>query len=98
MIALGLSCAVFSLGLYGVLSRRDLIGILVSVELMLGAASVLLASGGAASGAKSGAVQGVALLVLLLAAAEAAVGLSLLLALRRRSGRTRVDELSEVNG
>lgn len=98
MIALGLSCAAFSLGLYGVLSRRDLIGVLVAVELMLGAGSVLLASAGAAAGAKSGTVQSVTLLVLLLAAAEAAVGLSLLLALHRRTRRTRVDELSEVSG
>lgn len=98
MIALGLSCAVFALGLYGVLSRRDLIGVLVSVELMLGAGGILLAAAGAASGAASGAVQSIALMVLLLAAAEAAVGLSLLLALHRRSGRTRVDELSEVSG
>lgn len=98
MIALAVACALFSLGLYAVLSRRDIVGVLVGVEIMLGAGSVLLASLGAASGASSGSVQAIGIVVLLLAAAEAAVGLSLLLALYRTSGRSRVDELSEVSG
>ncbi|MCX8007357.1 MAG: NADH-quinone oxidoreductase subunit K [Coriobacteriia bacterium] len=95
---LALACSLFSLGLYAVLTRRDLVGVLVGVEVMVGAAAVLVASLGAASGASSGAVQAVGLLVLVLGAGEAAVGLSLLLALDRGSGRTRVDELDEVSG
>lgn len=98
MIALALACIVFSLGLYAVLSRRDVIGILVGVEIMLGGGSVLLSALGAASGAPSGSIQGIGLMVLLIAAAEAAVGLSLLLMLYRTSGRSRIDELSEVSG
>lgn len=98
MIALALACALFSLGLYAILTRRDLIGVLVGVEVMMGAASLLVASLGAASGAASGGVQAVGALLLVLAAAEAAVGLALLLALYRTSGRSRLEELDEVSG
>jgi NADH-quinone oxidoreductase subunit K len=98
MIALGLSCALFTLGLYAVLSRRDVIGVLVGVEVMMGAGSLLLATLGAAAGGASGTVQAIGALLLVVAAGEAAVGLALLLALYRTSGRTRIDELNEVSG
>lgn len=93
-----MSCALFSIGLYGVLSRRDIVAILASIEVMLGGALVLLVGLGAS--AKSGplALEGVALLVIVVAAAEAAVGLTLLVALARRSRRTRIDEVTEVKG
>lgn len=90
------TAGLFCLGLFGVLTRRDVIAVLASVELMLGAANVQLVAQGVASG--RGEAQALALFVLVIAAAEAAVGLALLLAAVRRSGRSRVDELAEVQG
>lgn len=95
-----LCLALFCLGLYGVLVRRDVLGILASVEVMLGSANVLLVALSASSGEASPLFnpEGVALAVVVVAAAEAAVGLALLLTAARRSGKTRIDELTEVDG
>lgn len=93
VIASGLFCA----GLYGVLTRRDIVAILASIEVMLGAALVLLVALGASAESPS-TIEGVALIVIVVAAAEAALGLALLVAVARRSRRTRIDELVEVKG
>jgi NADH-quinone oxidoreductase subunit K len=92
-----LTSLLFSVGLFGVLTRRDLVAVLASVELMLGAANIQIIAFAAVRG-EYGTGQSLALLVLVIAAAEAAVGFALLVALARRSGRTRVDELMEVEG
>ena len=96
------SCGLFSLGLYGVLTRRDLVAILVAIEVMLGGAMLLLVGLGSLArggiGRTGAGVEGIALLVLVVAAAEAAVGLALVVVIARRSGRTRIDELTEVEG
>lgn len=97
MIALAVGCLLFALGLYGVLTRRDLVAILASVEVMVGAPLLLLVSIGAGMGG-SAAVEAVGLLVIVLAAAEAAVGLALVVAVARRLKTTRLDELTEVKG
>jgi NADH-quinone oxidoreductase subunit K len=94
------ACALFGIGLLGVLVRRDIIALLASVEVMLGGALVLLVGLGA-SVKQVGtpvSVEGVALVVIVVAAAEAAVGLALLVAVARRRGTTRIDDLNEVKG
>jgi NADH:ubiquinone oxidoreductase subunit K len=95
-MTLVLSCLVAAAGLYGVMTRRDLVAVLASVEVMLGGASLLLVSYAAAGTAPAGG-QGYALLVLAVGAAEAAVGIALLVSLVRR-GRSRTDQISEVRG
>ncbi len=98
MTALVVTSVVFGIGLYCVLTRREIIAILAGVELMLGSANVLLVALASFSGAP-GAVSGsVALVVLVVAAAEAAVGLAIVVALSRRSKRSTIDELEEVKG
>jgi NADH-quinone oxidoreductase subunit K len=99
-----LTSALLCLGLYGVLTRRDLVALLASVEVMLGAGTIQLAAfsttlvaKGASSGAAAAAGQGYTLAIMVLAAAEAAVGLALLVVLVR-SGRTRTDQIEEVRG
>ncbi len=97
------ACAVlFGLGMYGVLTRRDLVGILVALEVMLGAANLQLVTlATSRSGASAPTVAGaeaVALLIMVLAAAEAALGLALLLTVWRRSRRSGTDQLAEVKG
>lgn len=96
MLALGL--VLFALGLYGVLSRRDLVAVLASVEVMIGAALVVLMAVGAAAGGPSSSLEAAGVLLLVLAASEAAVGLALLVAVARRVRSTRVDDLTEVKG
>lgn len=96
MSALVLASALLGLGLYGVITRRQVVAVLASVEVMLGGSTLLLVSYGAglAGGAAS---QGYALIVLVVVAAEAAVGLALLVALLR-DGKRRTDEITEVRG
>lgn len=96
MTTLVLSCALVAIGVYGVLTRRDLVAILASVEVMLGGASLLLVAYSAA-GRAAAAGQGYALIVLAVGAAEASIGIALLVALVRR-GRTKIDEITEVRG
>lgn len=101
MSLLVVTVGLFSLGLYGVLTRRDLVAILASVEVMLGAATLLLvglAATGAPMGAHEGAVEATGVMVIVLAAAEAAVGLALVISVARRFHTTRIDELAEVKG
>lgn len=101
-----LSCALFGLGLYGVLVRRDIVAVLASIEVMLGGALVLLVGLGSAARLAPQAVaqkaatsvEGIALMIVVVAAAEAAVGLALLVAVARRRGIARLDELTEVKG
>jgi len=100
---LAIACALFGIGLYGVLVRREIIAVLACVEVMLGGALVLLVGLGANVAHRAGAlgalsVQGIALVIVVVAAAEAAVGLALLVAVARRRRTTRLDELTEVRG
>lgn len=109
MSALILACALFCLGLYGVLTRREIVAVLASVEVMLGGATLLLVvlatsfvpKGAAAAAASATRVassgQAVAVMLLAIVAAEAAVGLALLVALVQR-GRVRMTEIREVRG
>ena len=74
---LALSAVLFALGLTGVLVRRNLIFILLSVEIMLNAAGLAFVVAGARWGAPDGQVMFIFLLTV--AAAEVAVGLALLI-------------------
>jgi NADH:ubiquinone oxidoreductase subunit K len=85
-----------SIGVYGLLTRRDLVAVLASIEVMLGGAQLLLAAYAAGS-PMLGVAQGVTVIVLATVATEAAVGLALLVALVRR-GKTRTDQIEEVRG
>ena len=75
----------FCIGLYGVLSRRNAIGILMGVELMLNAVNVNLVAFWRYVEAVRGTVAGqvFAIIVITVAAAEAAVGLALIIAIYR---------------
>jgi NADH-quinone oxidoreductase subunit K len=75
---LGVSLIVFLLGIYCVLTRRNAIGILMGVELVLNSANInYIAFAHYSSGAYDG--QIFAVFVIMLAAAEAAVGLAIVL-------------------
>jgi len=76
-----LSAAVFCIGVFGVLTRRSALMFLMSVELMLNAASVNLVAFSWFHGNLSG--QAFTLFVMALAAAEVAVGIGIILTLYR---------------
>ena len=74
-----LAAALFAIGVFGALSRRNGIAIFLSVELMLNAANLVLAAYSRQLGDRAG--QMVVFFALAVAAAEAAVGLALFIAI-----------------
>ena len=90
-----LSAVLFTIGVVGVITRRGAIVILMSIELMLNAGNLALVavSRSLPAGPVAGVVEGqvLAFFVLAVAAAEAAVGLAIVIALFRQKGSTDVD-------
>jgi NADH-quinone oxidoreductase subunit K len=91
---LGLSAVLFGIGLVGFLGRRNIILMLVSVEIMLNAVNVSLAVFSQHLQDPRG--QILALFVIAVAAAEAAVGLGLVIALSRNRPGINVEQLTEL--
>ncbi len=85
-----LSTVVFSIGVVGVLTRRNVIIILMSIELMLNAVNLNLVAFSDRLQDLVG--QVFALFVIAVAAAEAAVGLGIIISLFRNKGTVNVDE------
>lgn len=87
---LTISAALFALGLFGVMARRNAVGILMGVELMLNAANINFV---AFSRYVQHGIDGqiMAAFVIVLAAAEAAVALAIVLALYRNFGSVHAD-------
>lgn len=79
-----LSAAVFAVGLFGILTRRNALMFLMSVELLLNAANINLVAFALLHGTLSG--QVFALFVMALAAAEVAIGIGIILTLNRTHG------------
>lgn len=106
------SAGLFSIGLFGVLTRRNAINVLMGVELMLNAVNVqtvalwrhvtpgVTLDVGGQTGSFVTAVDGqaFALFVIVLAAAEAAVGLALVIAIYRSRRTVGLDELTLLRG
>jgi NADH-quinone oxidoreductase subunit K len=91
-----LAALLFALGLAGVLMRRNLIFILMSIEIMLNAAGLAFVVAGARWEQADGQVMFI--FILSVAAAEVAVGLALLLLLHRRFPTLDADALSAMRG
>ena len=91
-----LAAALFALGLAGLVLRRNLLFILMSAEIMMNATALAFVVGGARWGAPDGQVMFV--LVLTLQAAEACVGLALVIQLFRRFRTLDVDAASTMKG
>lgn len=93
-----LGAAVFCIGLYGALVRRNAVGILMALELMLNAVNINLVafSRSATPGLLSG--QIFAIFVIAIAAAEAAVGLGIIIALYRSRKSINADEIDLLKG
>jgi NADH-quinone oxidoreductase subunit K len=89
-----LAAILFSIGLIGVLVRRNLIFILMSIEIMLNAAGLAFIVAGSRWGQADG--QVLFLLILTLAAAEVGVGLGLVIQINRRFQTLNADILDEM--
>lgn len=96
--------ALFAIGAYGVLARRNLLIVLMSLELMLNGVNVALvalsllhatAAGGQAVGAHG---QVFVLIVMAVAAAEVAVGLAIVIALFRTRRTIDTHDLQSLSG
>lgn len=91
-----LATILFVLGLAGVLARRNVVFVLMSIEIMLNATGLAFVAAGAHWGEADGQIMFI--LVLTLAAAEVSVGLALILQLYRRFGTLDIDVVSEMRG
>jgi len=89
---LGLAAILFTVGVVGVLVRRNAIIILMSIELMLNAANLTLVAFSVYLQELSG--QVFVLLVMTVAAAEAAVGLAIIVMIFRNKESVNVDDLN----
>jgi NADH-quinone oxidoreductase subunit K len=88
-----LAAALFCIGLYGVLARRNAIAILMGIELMLNAANINLVAFWRYGNTANIAGQAFAIMVFAVAAAEVAVGLALVISVYRRRRTVIADEL-----
>ena len=86
-----LSAVLFIIGMMGVLIRRNLLIIFMCVELMLTAANISLVAFGWENNSMSG--QAFVIFTIAVAAAEAAVGLAIILALSRRLHSVDIDDM-----
>jgi NADH-quinone oxidoreductase subunit K len=91
-----LSFVVFSIGLFGVLARRHLIAILLSLELMFNSVNLAILSVAWARGWLTGVI--LVLFGIAVTVAEVAVGLSLFLLADRVRKTSRADDLSMLKG
>src|SRR5437870_12682964 len=93
---LGLSAILFTIGVVGVLIRRNPIVIFMCVELMLNAVNLVFIAFSRIYGQSDG--QIFAFFVMTVAAAEVAVGLGIIVAIFRQRHSIDVDEVSEMKG
>ena len=91
-----LAGALFVLGLLGVMARRNIVFILLSVEIMLNAAAVAFIAGGARWHTADGQVM--VLLLLTMAATEVSVGLALVLRLHSQFHTLDIDAVGKMKG
>lgn len=90
------SIVLFLIGFFGVMCRKNIIFMMLGMELMLNGANLAFVSGSRLTGTMDG--QVVMFFVMAIAACEAAIGLALLIALYRRRGTIEADDLKLLRG
>lgn len=91
-----LAAALFSMGVAGVLMRRNALVMFMSIELMLNSVNLTFVAVAKELGLVEGQVA--ALFVMVIAAAEVTVGLAIIVAIFRTRASANVDELAELKG
>jgi NADH:ubiquinone oxidoreductase subunit K len=89
-----LSAAIFCVGLFGVLARRNAVAILMGIELMLNAVNINLVAFWRYLSPTLIAGQIFVIIVFAVAASEAAVGLALIISIYRRKSSVAVDDIN----
>lgn len=95
---LSVSAVLFSLGIFGALTRRNTIGILMSIELIFNAANLNLAAFNRFLHPEGVTGAAVAIFTITVAAAEVVVGLALLMAIYRHKDTVYVEEYNLLKG
>lgn len=90
---IALSAALFSIGIYGALSKRNVISVLISIELMLGAVNINLVAFNKYLTPEAFLGQIFAIFIITVAAVEVGLGLALIIAISRRRETTELDDL-----
>ncbi|MBB1256459.1 NADH-quinone oxidoreductase subunit NuoK [Streptomyces sp. OF3] len=91
-----LAALLFSVGLYGVLARRNVVLVLISVELMLNAVNLNLVAFDVWLRDELHAGQSLTLFTIAVAAAEIGIGLAIVLLVYRNRGSSNLDELRDL--
>lgn len=91
-----LALVLFCIGLYGALTKRNTVIVLISIELMLNAANINFVAFSRLGVTPSITGQVFSLFTITIAAAEAAVGLAILMALYRRKRTVNIDEMDTL--
>ena len=91
-----LASILFVMGLAGVIVRRNILFMLMSLEIMMNAAALAFIVAGSRWGQADGQVMFI--LILSLAAAEASIGLALIIQVYRRYQTLDIDQVSEMRG
>ena len=89
-----LAGVLFSIGAFGFLARRNAISMLMSVEIMLNAVNIAVVAFGAFIPALAGQGIAFAMLIIAVAAAEATVGLAIIIAIYRSRRSASIDDAS----
>jgi NADH-quinone oxidoreductase subunit K len=95
---LAVAAGLFCIGLYGALARRNAIAVLMGIELMLNAVNINLVAFWRHAAVTQMTGQLFAVFVITIAAAEAAVGLALIIAIYRQRRTVNVEEIDSMKG
>ncbi len=93
---LAVSFGLFAIGLLGILIRRNILLILLSVEIMLNASNLMMVAGASLHGSVAGQIN--AFFVMVIAAAEVTVGLAIAVLLFRKQGSVDTDQIKWLKG
>jgi len=89
-----LSGIIFTIGLYGVMTSRSVLKVLLSLELLLAASNLSFVTFSKFNGDYSG--QMIVFFIILVAAAEVAIGLAIIVLMYHRLSTVQADELKEM--
>lgn len=95
---LAVSGVLFAIGLFGALTRRNVIGVLMGIELMFNAANLNLAAFNRFLHPSGVAGNAVSLFIMAVAAAEIVVGLALVMAIYRNINTVYVEDMNLLKG
>ncbi|PKO23066.1 MAG: NADH-quinone oxidoreductase subunit NuoK [Chloroflexi bacterium HGW-Chloroflexi-1] len=93
-----LAAGLFCIGVFGALARKNAVGVLMGVELMLNAVNINLVAFWRHTAVSGMTGQLFAIFVITVAAAEAAVGLALFIAIYRQRRTVNVEEIDTMKG